>query len=230
MDQAAIRLFTHSIQLGMYDPDVEYRTWGPEVLDTPEHRALALAAAHQAIVLLKNDGGLLPVAPKKTLAVIGPHATATQDMLSNYHGTNILVDSHSPLAALQARASWPVTYSAGLPSIESTDISGFAAAAAAAKSCDVAIVFVGIHQAQESEGLDRINITLPGAQEALVAAVLAANPNTVVVLINGGPLAIDRLQITVPAIVEAFYPGELGGDAIADVLLGVVSPAGQIPT
>eukprot|EP00048_Salpingoeca_helianthica_P016232 m.231184 g.231184 ORF g.231184 m.231184 type:complete len:915 (-) comp18276_c0_seq1:117-2861(-) len=227
VDQAAVRLFTHSIQLGMYDPNVEYRTWGPDQVDTAEHRELALAAARAALVLLKNDNQLLPL-KSKNIAVIGPHATATQDMLSNYYGTNTLVNSHSPLAVLQARAS--VKYAAGLDSIESTNTSGFAAATAAARASDVAVVFVGIHQQQESEGLDRVTLTLPGAQEALVRAVLGANPNTVLVLINGGPLAIDTLKKSVPAILEAWYPGELGGDAIADILYGVVSPAGRLPT
>ncbi len=209
----------------MYDPDVLYRTWGPDHVDTPEHRQLALEAAHQAIVLLKNNNGLLPF-KGSSLAVIGPHATATQDMLSNYHGDNTLVNSHSPLDALKARSGLTINYAAGLPSLTSMDTSGFAAAIAAANQSDAAVVFVGINQDQESEGLDRVNITLPGAQDQLVRAVLAANPKTILVLINGGPLAIDTLKLTVPAIVEAWYPGELGGDAIADVLLGDVSPAG----
>ncbi len=114
-------------------------------------------------------------------------------MLSNYHGDNTLVNSHSPLAILSART--PVVYAAGLPTIESTDTSGFAAAVSAARGCDVAVVFVGIHQTQESEGLDRTTLVLPGAQQALVQAVLAAQPNTVLVLINGGPIAIDDLQV-----------------------------------
>ena len=224
MDKAAVRLFSHSFWLGMYDPDVEYRSWGPSYVDTPEHREMALEAARKSIVLLKNDRNVLPF-KGKTLAVIGPHANSTLDLLSNYHGDNTLVDSHSPLLALQKRVT--VAYAPGLPSLTSTDTSGFAHATDAAKQSDAAVVFVGINQDQESEGRDRTVLTLPGAQEQLVQAVLTANPNTILVLINGGPIAIDQLKGAVPAIVEAWYPGQLGGDAVADVLLGTVSPAGM---
>jgi len=126
-----------------------------------------------------------------------------------------------------------------------TDDSGFGAAAALAASADVAVVFVGLHphgfpsnqstDAKEDEGKDRPYTFLPGKQEALVQAVLAANPRTVVVLIHGAALSVDKLAAPVaqggaPAILDAHYPGQMGGQAIARTLYGDVSPAGRLTT
>ncbi len=99
----------------------------------------------------------------------------------------------------------------------------------AAKS-DVAIVFAGLSWKYEGEGFDRLNMDLPPHEAALIEAVAAANPNTIVVLINGTPVTMDRWLDKVPAVVEAWYPGEQGGNAIADVLFGDVNPSGKLPT
>ena len=164
-----------------------------------------------------------------SIALIGPHANATQIMLSNYHGTNTLVDSHSPLAAFTAVfGKKKINYAQGC-NIDDDDTSGIAGATSAAKASEVAIVFVGLDETQEREGHDRVSLELPGVQDQLVKAVLGANKKTIVVLVNGGPLAIEWIKDNVPAIVEAFYPGELGGDAVADVLLGNVNPSGRLP-
>jgi len=115
------------------------------------------------------------------------------------------------------------------------DTSGFSAATALASRVDVAIVFVGLHpgqgggDAREDEGWDRHQLVLPGVQGQLIQAVHGVNPKMVVVMIHGGPLAIEWEKANVPAIVDAFYPGELGGEAIARVLTGDVSPAGRLP-
>ena len=115
---------------------------------------------------------------------------------------------------------------------ECNDNSAFAAAATLAKSADVAIVFIGLHphelvrnnsaDSREDEGKDRPYTKLPGLQSELVQAVHAANPNTVVVMIHGGSMSIDWTAANVPAILDAHYPGELGGDAIASILYGDV--------
>ena len=149
--------------------------------------------------------------------------------MSNYHGTNTLVNSHSPLQALtNALGSDRVKYSKGC-NVADTGTSGIADAVNAVKSSDVALVFVGLDQSQEREGHDRTILDLPGVQLQLIQSVVATKKPTVVVLINGGPLAIEWVKDNVPAIIEAFYPGEMGGDAIADVLLGKISPGGKLP-
>ena len=150
-------------------------------------------------------------------------------MLSNYHGNNVVVNSHSPLQAIsEMLGAGKVKYAMGCQ-INGQDTSHIADAVSAAKASDVALVFIGIDGSIENEGHDRTTIDLPGAQLQLVQQVYAANKNTVVVLINGGPLAIEWIKDNVPAIVEAFYPGELGGDAIANILFGKVNPSGRLP-
>ena len=217
----------------------------PSLVDSPKHRALALRAAHEAMImtLLKNNNKLLPLQKGLKLAFIGPHANATQAMLSNYHGVNELVDEHSPLQAATARGL-EVIYArgcnicdivpVGFPNIpcppgRATDKTGFDEASQAAAAADVAVVFVGSDQTTEAENFDRDTLTLPGVQEELLKRVLAANPRTVVVLINGGAISSQWMVANVPAVLEAYYPGELGGDAIVDTLLGHNNPAGKLP-
>jgi beta-glucosidase-like glycosyl hydrolase len=233
VDTAMTRIYRAFIRLGALDPPemVSYKQLGPPNVDTASARQLAYEAARQLIVLLKNDEKVLPLDMSKiqTVAVVGPHGNATQDLLSNYHGTNTLVNSHSPLQALtQALGREKVKYSRGC-NISDNDKSGIADAVNVVKSSDVALVFVGLDQSQESEGHDRTILDLPGVQLEFVQSVVATGKPTVVVLINGGPLAIEWIKDNVHAIVEAFYPGEMGGDAIADVLLGKISPGGRLP-
>ena len=148
---------------------------------------------------------VLPLKPAESVAAIGPHANCTLDFLSNYHGINTVVESNSPLAALRNRFA-KVSYAPGLSSIEDndTDTALFREAVAAAANADVAVVFAGLHQLQESENHDRTDLLLPGAQHALIRAVVAASPRTCLVLINGGPLAIQWEKDHVPAILETF--------------------------
>jgi len=244
LDTAVARVYTTAISLGLLDAAVPqvYASYGAESVDSAPHRALALRAARESLVLLKNDG-VLPLAPGLKIAFIGPHANATQDFLSNYHGGNTLVDSHSPLAVARARG-WPVTYARGCnicdvvppgfpnmpcPPGAAANASMIPAAAAAAAAADVAVVFVGLDQTSEAENFDRSTLSLPGVQDALVAAVLAAQRNTVVVLVHGGPIAAPAAFAGARAILDAVYGGELAGDAIVDALAGDFSPAGKLP-
>ena len=109
------------------------------------------------------------------------------------------------------------------------DESGIPAAAAAARAADVAVLFVGSDQTTEAESFDRARLGLAGVQEALFAAVVAANPRTVVVLINGGPIAAESVKEKAAAVVEAFYPGQLGGDGIVSTLTGAANKFGRMP-
>jgi beta-glucosidase len=104
-----------------------------------------------------------------------------------------------------------------------------ARAVAAAGEADAAVVFAGLTNEYESEGFDRATMDLPEAQVALIEQVAAANPRTIVVLNNGGPLALEPWIKDVPAVVEAYFPGQEGGDAVAAVLLGEVNPSGKLP-
>ena len=240
---------TTQIKLGMLDPpdsQLYINSLGPKDVDTAASRALSLRAASEAIVLLRNENEMLPLKSTLKLAFIGPHANSTQSLLSNYHGSNTLVNSHSPLLAAQA-AGLDVSYSRGcnicdfpygknpgFPNIicppgKAVDKSGFPAAVAAAKAADVAVVFVGSDQTTEAENFDRSDLRLAGGQRELIEAVMAANKKTVVVLINGGPIALEGGAASAPAIMEAFYGGQLGGDAIVQALIGKSNKFGRMP-
>lgn len=209
---------------------------------------------NDGILPMDGGGGRLDAKTAK-LAFIGPATTMTQDLLSapQYHGQNRLVETHSPLMVAQARG-WQVTYSRGCnicdwvpkgypnqpcsvgpdgkgSNTSHPDTSNITAAATAAKAADVAILFLGADQTTEAENFDRETLGLVGAQEELLAAVAAVQKNVVVVLIHGGPIAVESAQASasVRAIVDAFQPGELGADAIMDILTGVTSPSGRMP-
>ena len=231
------------MRLGLLDPSTStpYAQLGAESVDSAAHRALALTAARESIVLLKNARGLLPLRAGARIAFLGPHANSTQALLSNYHGDNVLVNSHSPLAVALARGLG-VTYARGcnicdvvpggfpnMPCTKADDTSGIAAAAAAAAAADVAVLFVGSDQTTEAENFDRNGLGLAGVQEQLVEAVLAAQPATVVVFISGGIVSSPTAMAGAGAALQAHYGGELGGDAIVDALTGAFSPAGKLP-
>jgi len=252
VDQAVGRVLRTMFKLGMFDP-VEgqiYPFYTPEVVDAPEARQASLLAAEQGMVLLKNDGILPLTTAGKGLKVafIGPQANYTQLMLSapQYHGANQLVNTHSPLMVANARG-WEVSYSQGAPVCDvqpagypnmpcgvpksNASRDGFASALVVAHASEVAILFLGNDQTTEAENFDRSSISLPGAQQALLESICAVQPNVVLVLQNGGPIAVDWAKENgcVKAIVEAFQPGQLGGDAILNILSGVAVPSGKLP-
>ena len=256
VDKAVRRLLTKAFQLGLYDPtsSVPYASYGLERLVTKESSELALEGALQSIVLLQNDvvgsmpgmpgmpaGGmpLLPLATTTKIALVGPHLNATTDMLSNYRGDNNLVYAHSPLQAMSSRGN-VIGHSFGCALSDPSE-SGFDAAIKLAAEADVVVMFLGLHpqwfdnvpdnNVNEGEDRDRSNITLPKVQEKLLQAIVevSGKQNVVLVLINGGQVAIPWAKKNVPSIVESFYPGQMGGDAIASILYGDVSPSGRLP-
>lgn len=196
-------------------------------LDVEAHHALAREAAGRAIVLLKNDGGLLPLAPSARIAVIGAFAETPRYQgagSSNINPTRL----DSALAGIREYAQGEVAYAAGFTFDGSGDADALRAeAVAAARGAEVAVVFLGLPAADESEGFDREHIDLPDAQLALLDEVLAANPRTVVVLSNGSVVALPFAG-KVPAIVEGWLLGQAGGSATADVLFGAVNPSGKL--
>ncbi len=198
-------------------------------LDVEAHHALAREAAGRSIVLLENTGGLLPLSREGSIAVVGEFAAKPryQGAGSSQINPTRLDDA---LTAIQAEVgeAGTVTYAQGFSIDGSGDESALREeAVAAAGAADVVVLFLGVPAAEESEGFDREHIDLPEAQLELVDAVVAANPNVVVVLSNGGAVAIPFAQ-AVPAILEGWLLGQAGGSATADVLFGVVNPSGKL--
>jgi beta-glucosidase len=213
----------------------------PGSYDPQAHHALAREIAGRAIVLLKNDGGLLPLAAAdgaQSIAVIGEFARTPryQGGGSSQITPTRLDDALTEIiAATEATVSFAPGYLTGDTAAEegvagqdeeAEDADLVAEAVALAQASDVALVFVG--SARETEGADRDSIDLPAAHRALIEQVAAANPRTVVVLSNGGVLSVAPWDAQVPAILEGWLLGQAGGSAIADVLFGRVNPSGRL--
>ncbi|GIF12123.1 glycoside hydrolase family 3 C-terminal domain-containing protein [Actinoplanes teichomyceticus] len=199
----------------------------PGGYDAAAHHALAREIAARAIVLLKNDGGLLPLrAGQQSLAVLGEFARTPR-----YQGggssqiTPTRLDD--ALTEITASTDARVRFAAGYPAQgDGVDEALLAEAVEAARTSDVALVFVG--SVHETEGADRDSLDLPVAHRALIERVSAVNPRTVVVLSNGAVLLTSGWEADVPAIVEGWLLGQAGGSALADVLFGRVNPSGRL--
>jgi beta-glucosidase len=232
LNDAVARVLRVRMRLGEFDPQemVPYSRISPDVIDSAAHRAVALKAARQSIVLLQNRDNFLPLdrSKLKRIAVIGP--LADQVITNNYSGK--VGQAVSPLQGITHRAA-PGTEILHAPGCDVSKVTNVTTqmdvAVAAARDADVAIVFVGTNASVEQEGRDRKSLGLAGNQERLVEAVFAANPRTAVVEMSAGPLTVPWLKQNVPAILQAWWPGEEGGHAIADVLFGDVNPAGRLP-
>jgi beta-glucosidase len=246
LDVCVKRLFEARIQLGMFDPPerVPYARIPYEVNDSAEHRALALTAAREAIVLLRNHDGLLPLDPNlSSIAVIGPNANDDHVLVANYYGT----PGHSvtPLEGIRAAVSKAtrVRYAPGC-NLQGTKASGLGRTAnisdavSQAMRSDVVVLCLGLSaeiegeqgDASNSEAAgDKLSLDLTGLQQRLLEEIVALGKPTVLVLISGSALNLTWANENVGAIVQAWYPGQAGGTAIADVLFGKYNPAGRLP-
>ena len=202
-------------------------------LDVDAHHALAREAAGRSIVLLKNDGALLPLAADQKVVVIGAFATEPRFQGA---GSSLINPTRvdNALDELRVVGGENVSYAAGF-AVEggAVEASGRTAeelraeAVGVARTADVAVLFLGLPAAEESEGFDRDHIDLPAEQLAVLDAVLEVNPRVVVVLSNGGVVALPFAD-RVPAIIESWLLGQAGGGAVADVLYGAVNPSGKL--
>jgi beta-glucosidase len=245
LDRSVKRLFMARFRLGMFDPadQVSYTQIPFSIVDSPKHREMALEVARQSLVLLKNQNNRLPLDKNnlKSIAVIGPNADETLVLTGNYMGTP--AEPVSVLAGIRALVSpgTEVNYARGS---EILDISqdGFKNAVQAAKASQVAVVVVGLSQQMEGEegqqegnppGVtslgDRITLDLPVIQEKLVQAIHETGTPIVMVLINGSALSVNWANEYVPAILEAWYPGQAGGTAVAEAIFGLTNPGGRLP-
>jgi|DewCreStandDraft_4_1066084.scaffolds.fasta_scaffold14986_2 beta-glucosidase len=224
------RLFLTRMRLGMFDPasKVKYSKIKYSVVDSTKHRALAHKASQESIVLLKNNQ-LLPLNKKKikTIAVIGPNADELDVLLGNYCGT-----PSSPVTLLSGikQKGIIVNYAKGCD-LKSDNKDGFADAVKALKFAEAGIVCLGLSPKIEGEVCDvegeRQGLQLPGVQEELLKELRTLNKPIIVVLFGGGGLSFD-LNLA-EAILFAWYPGQSGGLAIADVIFGDYNPAGRLP-
>jgi len=232
-------------KLGLFDhPYVNVKT-ADSMVRTKQSEALSLRAAEESLVLLKDQNNVLPLNKNKihSILVTGANATETNHSISRYGPSHIHVISTLEGIKAAVGKNVKVTYVKGpevtdkdwpVSDIEPTPLSKeeknqIARAVAAAKKSDVAVVVVGENWKSVGEGRSRVSLNLPGHQLALVQAVYNTGTPTVVVLINGRPLSINWINDHVPGILEAWFPGEKEGEAIANALFGDYNPGGKLP-
>uniref|UniRef100_A0A803Q4V3 Fibronectin type III-like domain-containing protein n=1 Tax=Cannabis sativa TaxID=3483 RepID=A0A803Q4V3_CANSA len=221
------------MRLGMFDGEPSSQPFGklgPNDVCSPTHQQLAIEAAHQGIVLLKNHGRTLPLSTKryKTIAIIGPNSNVTDTMIGNYAG--IPCGYTTPLQGIGKYAK--TMYQQGCVDVSCYDNAHFKTAEVIAGQGDATILFMGLDQSIEAESKDRVDILLPGRQQELVSRVAAASKGPVIlVLMSGGPIDISfaKRNPRIGAILWAGYPGQGGGAAIADILFGTKNPGGKLP-
>ena len=250
LDRAVARILRAKFLAGLFedpyvDPDRAQR-----VSNTPEHQAVALEAARRAMVLLKNDGALLPLdrAKLKTIAVIGPNAKGVRlggyssepgrgvdilDGIKQKVGTSLRVLYAEGVRITEEPPNWTADKVVFGDPVKNRQ--RIAEAVTIARQADVAVVVIGTNESTSREAWadnhlgDVADLELSSQQNELVDAVRGTGKPVVVVLINGRPLALSHVAQTVPAILEGFYLGQEGGTAVADVLFGDVSPGGKLP-
>lgn len=219
VDEACRRVFTVQFRLGIYDPPemVPYTRIPETVIDSQQHRELALKAARESIVLLKNEKSLLPLDLKrlKRIVVAGPRAD--QPELGRKQ-TGASAKNISALEGIRNQAT-----AAGVEVVYEKDAQ---ASVKAATSADVVLFFTSV---MEGEVCDRMNLGLSPRQEQQLLDLTATKTPVVVVLIGSGSVLMEHWVDRVPAMLSAWYPGKEGGHAIADILFGRVNPCGKLP-
>jgi beta-glucosidase len=233
LDEAVRRVLRTKFRLGLFaDP---YR-WADSQREqrltlTTEHRALAREVAARSMVLLKNNGSVLPLKPTvRSLAVVGPLAASKVDPLGPWSGRGDAKDVIPVLDGIRTAAGkgTRILYARGCP-IDSVVTDGIGEAVRIAKESEVVVLVLGEGSWMSGEAASRSSIDLPGAQTELAKAVLATGKPVVVVLMNGRPLTIGWLDEAAAAILEAWFPGVEAGNGVADVLFGKVNPSGKLP-
>ena len=218
LDRAVRSVLRVKFELGLFDHPLVDPTLSAKVERSQEHLALSLESARESMTLLRNEGNLLPLSRSvKHIAVIGPNGAVARygDYEKEENGLHIsILDGIRKLVPEAI-----VTFDEG------KDIAG---ATAKAKDADVVILALGEWQGVSGEGFDRSDLNLSGNQEELLESVAVAGKPTVLVLENGRPLTIAWAKEHIPAILEAWYPGEFGGQAIAETLFGENNPAGRL--
>jgi len=244
VDRAARRVLLQKAELGLLDEN-----WAPEPtgridLDSTANRALARQLAEESVVLLDNPDGLLPLTPDARIAVVGPRAADALAMLGCYsfpshvgtHHPEVPMGIDIPTVLESLRAELPdakVTFAEGCD-VSDPDTSGFEEAVARAAEADVCVAVLGdraglFGRGTSGEGCDVADLQLPGVQADLLDSLISTGVPVVLVLLTGRPYALGRWHGRLGAVVQAFFPGEEGGPAVAGVLAGRVNPSGRLP-
>lgn len=237
VDALTANVLRTKLRLGLFEDPFTDATRFPAA-GCAEHLTVAREAALESMVLLKNDRRdghtVLPLAVDRLthLAVIGPLADDPYEQLGTWIFDGDPEHSVTTLQAIRASVGDRVTvhHARGVQNTRSTDQSGFAEAVEVAERADAVVLVLGEEAILSGEAHCRSDITLPGAQDALIRAIAATGKPIVLVVMAGRALALERVVDQVHAVLYAWHPGAMGGPAIADLLFGVASPSGKLPT
>lgn len=231
IDEAVRRSLRIKFRLGLFERPYADEARESKSIFTPEHLAAARETATRSLVLLKNEGGLLPLAKTlKSIAVIGPLADSQKDVIGSWTGDGKPEDAVTLLAGIKSKVAPQTTvrYAKG-SEVSDDSTAGFDEAVRIARDSEAVIIAVGESADMSGEAASRSSLDLPGRQLDLVKAVQATGKPVVVVLMNGRPLSIPWIAENVPSILETWFAGTQAGNAIADVLFGDVNPGGKLP-
>ncbi len=244
VDDAVRRILRVKYELGLFDNPYKYcdANREKEVIGSKANHEAVLDMAKKSIVLLKNDKNILPLKKsRQKIALIGALANDKTSPLGSWR---IASDDNSAVSVLEGMQQYKnnqLTFEKGADLtvgkttfvdelvFNTTDKTGFEAAKNIAKNADVVVMVLGEHGFQSGEGRSRTDLDLPGVQQALLEEIYKVNPNIVLVLNNGRPLALPWAAENIPAIVEAWHLGTETGNAVAQVLYGDYNPSGKLP-
>jgi beta-glucosidase len=237
IDKSVQRLLEARLRLGMFDdPEkVPYNKIRTEIIDCPEHRALALEASRRSMVLLKNDGALPLSKGFKKIAVIGPNADSLDVLLGNYNGTP---SSHiTALNGIRTHFGGVTAFAMGCD-LKGKNTSGLKKALLTAQDADAIVLCLGLSPRLEGEegdafnsdaSGDKLSMKLPGVQEELLDLLSKTGRPLIVVIFSGSPLDLRKVDTLANAIIQTWYPGQDGGKALAEILFGDFNPSGRLP-
>ncbi|HKO95597.1 MAG TPA: beta-glucosidase BglX [Pyrinomonadaceae bacterium] len=231
INEAVRRILRIKFRLGLFEKPYADETRESNSVFTPQNLVAAREVAARSLVLLKNEGDVLPLSKTlKSIAIVGPLADSQKDVIGSWTGDGKPEDAVTLLAGIKSKLS-PQTVVKHAKGCEINDDStaGFDEAIRIARDSDAVIVAVGESAEMSGEAASRSSLDLPGRQLDLVKAIRATGKPVVVVLMNGRPMTISWLVENVPSILETWFAGTQAGNAIADVLFGDVNPGGKLP-
>lgn len=242
IDDAVRRVLRVKFELGLFEDPFRYLDEEREstLLLSPKHRDASRRMAERSVVLLKNEGGLLPLKAGESIALIGALAEDKDSPLGNWRAQ---AEEGSAVSVVEGfrEADLEFTFAKGAAlevgnadfatevEVNVTDRSGFDEAVSVAREADKVVIVLGEDALMSGEGRSRARIDLPGVQQELLEAVHAANPNVILVVMSGRPLVLTWADENVPSIVQAWHLGQESGHALTNVLTGEVNPSGKLP-
>lgn len=242
IDRAVRRVLKTKFKLGLFENPYAITDYALAVVHNADHQNLALEAARESIVLLKNDRHILPLSKNeiKSIAVIGPNANDEKNQLGDYTSQTVIQDVITVLEGMRELApNTNIQYIKGC-NVLGNDLNEIEEACKLASKSQVAIVVIGENEWQKNdhegkksgttgEGFDVATLELTGLQQNLVEKVIQTGTPTIVVLVNGRPLATPWIAENASALIEAWIPGEFGGRAVAEIIFGDINPSGKLP-